>query len=143
MTKCKASDAAAVLIFAVLLLAAGVFVLAGIAQLAATQSLAGRREWDVLSQRVTLENSRAMARQFVLARMFSNVVSTATNGFTNTVWGGFSISPRVDQRLACIGRRLLFPVQTAALKLTRSTPWKGVSAIPRRFELPLVTAQTK
>lgn len=86
-----ADEKGAVLIFAVLLLAAGVFVLTGIAQLAATQALVGQREWEAVTQRVTLENSRAMARQFMLARMFSNVVSTNSFGYT-TNWGGFSIS---------------------------------------------------
>lgn len=88
----SADEKAAVLIFAVLLLAAGVFVLTGIAQLAATQALVGQREWDVLQQRVTLENSRAMARQFMLARMISNVVPTNAVGYTNADLGGFSIS---------------------------------------------------
>ena len=83
---------AAVLVFAVLLLAAGVFVLAGIAQLAATQALVGQNEWEALNRRIKLENSRAMARQFMLARMFNGVVSTNT-GYTNATLGGFSLSP--------------------------------------------------
>jgi len=85
-------DSAAVLVFAVLVLAAGVFVLAGIAQLAATQALVGQNEWDALNRRIKLENSRAMARQFMLSRMFNAVVGTNT-GFTNSSLGGFSVSP--------------------------------------------------
>jgi hypothetical protein len=81
-----------VLVFAVLLLAAGVFVLAGIAQLAATQALVGQNEWEGLNRRIKLENSRAMGRQFMLTRMFNGVVSTNT-GYTNATLGGFSLSP--------------------------------------------------
>lgn len=92
MKKKPPREAAAVLVFAVLLLAAGVFVLAGIAQLAATQAVVGQNEWEALNRRIKLENSRALARQFMLARMFRNVVSTNT-GFTNAVLGGFSVSP--------------------------------------------------
>ena len=83
---------AAVLVFAVLLLAAGVFVLAGVAQLAATQALVGQSEWGALSRRIKLENSRAIGRQFMLARMFNSVVATNT-GYTNAALGGFSVSP--------------------------------------------------
>lgn len=85
-------DAAAVLVFAVLILAAGVFVLAGIAQLAATQAVIGQNEWEALNRRIKLENSRALARQFMLSRMFNGVVGTNT-GFTNASLGGFSVSP--------------------------------------------------
>lgn len=86
------NSAGAVLVFAVLLLAAGVFVLTGIAQLAATQAVVGLNEWSALSRRVTLDNSRAMARQYVLSVMFSNVVPTNAVGYTNAALGGFSIS---------------------------------------------------
>ena len=86
------ASSAAVLVFAVLLLAAGVFVLAGIAQLAATQALVGQNEWDALDRRVMSENSRAIGRQFMLARMFNSVVATNT-GYTNAALGGFSVSP--------------------------------------------------
>ena len=84
--------AGAVLVFAVLLLAAGVFVLTGIAQLAATQAVVGQNEWAALNRRVTLENSRAMARQYVLSVMFSNVVPTNAVVYRNATLGGFSIS---------------------------------------------------
>ena len=92
MKNASQRDSAAVLVFAVLLLAAGVFVLAGIAQLAATQAIVGQNEWDALDRRIMQENSRAMGRQFMLARMFNGVVGTNT-GHTNAVIGGFSVSP--------------------------------------------------
>jgi hypothetical protein len=92
MKNASQRDSAAVLVFAVLLLAAGVFVLAGIAQLAATQALVGQNEWEGLNRRIKLENSRAMGRQFMLTRMFNGVVSTNT-GYTNATLGGFSLSP--------------------------------------------------
>lgn len=98
MKKSPQSDAAAVLVFAVLILAAGVFVLAGIAQLAATQAVIGQNEWDALDRRIRLENSRALGRQFMLARMFNGVVGTNT-GFTNTTLGGFSVSPVSDTNM--------------------------------------------
>ena len=85
-------DVAAVLVFAVLLLAAGVFVLTGIAQLAATQALIGQSDWQALDRRIRLENSRAMARQFMLARMFNGVVAAPIT-FVDTSLGGFTLSP--------------------------------------------------
>jgi len=92
MKNASQRDSAAVLVFAVLLLAAGVFVLAGIAQLAATQAIVGQNEWDALDRRIMQENSRAMGRQFMLARMFNGVVGTNTS-HTNAAIGGFSVSP--------------------------------------------------
>ena len=92
MKNASQRDSAAVLVFAVLLLAAGVFVLAGIAQLAATQAIVGQNEWDALDRRIMQENSRAMGRQFMLSRMFNGVVGTNTS-HTNAAIGGFSVSP--------------------------------------------------
>lgn len=89
------NSSGAVLVFAVLLLAAGAFVLAGIAQLSATQALIGQNEWDALDRRIMLENSRSMARQFMLARMFNGVVNTNI-GYTNAALGGFSLTPATD-----------------------------------------------
>ena len=86
---------AAVLVFAVLLLAAGVFVLTGIAQLSATQALIGQGEWDALRKRIMLDNSRSVARQFMMARMFNGVVSN-TVSFSNSALGGFTLSPVTD-----------------------------------------------
>ena len=92
MKNASQRDSAAVGVFAVLLLAAGVFVLAGIAQLAATQAIVGQNEWDALDRRIMQENSRAMGRQFMLARMFNGVVGTNAS-HTNAAIGGFSVSP--------------------------------------------------
>lgn len=92
MKKSPQRDSGAVLVFAVLLLAAGVFVLAGVAQLAATQAIVGQNEWDALDRRIMSDNSRALGRQFMLSRMFNGVVGTNA-GFTNAVLGGFSVSP--------------------------------------------------
>ncbi len=87
-----ARQRASVMIFAVLLLAAGVFVLAGIAQLAATQAVVGVNEWDALDRRVRLENSRAMARQYVLQHMFHSVITNSVT-YHDASFGGFSLSP--------------------------------------------------
>jgi len=95
MKCCSSGQAAAVLVFAVLVLAAGVFVLAGVAQLAATQALVGQSEWDALRRRIMLENSRSMARQFMMARMFNGIVSTNIN-FSDAALGGFTLSPVTD-----------------------------------------------
>lgn len=80
------------MIFAVLLLAAGVFVLAGIAQLAATQAVIGQNEWEALGRRVRVENSRSLARQYVLQHMFRDVIATNVS-FTHASLGGFTLSP--------------------------------------------------
>ena len=84
-------DRASVLLFAVLVLAAGAFVLAGFAQLAATQAMVGQNEWEAVGRRVRLENSRSIARQFVLQRMFSTVISSSIT-FSGAA-GGFSLTP--------------------------------------------------
>jgi hypothetical protein len=85
-----------VMIFAVLLMTAGIFVLAAVLQLAATQGLSGDAEWDAVERRVTLGNSRAMAREYMHSRIFRGRVPADTNAatviFTNAL-GGFSIAP--------------------------------------------------
>lgn len=90
-----------IMIFAVLLMTAGVFVLAAVLQLAATQGLTGEEEWSALQRRVTLGNSRAMARQYMLSRVFRGTVPASTNlasvAFTNAL-GGFSIQPAGGQQ---------------------------------------------
>lgn len=81
-----------VLVFVVLLLAVGAFVLAGFAQLASTQALVGQEEWNnAVARRIRVENSRAMARQYVMQNMFA---STLTNdaSYTDTPdFGGFQL----------------------------------------------------
>ncbi len=85
-----------VMVFAVLLMTAGVFVLAAVLQLAATQGLSGDAEWDAVQRRVTLGNSRAMAREYMHSRIFRGTVPANTNAasvtFSNAS-GGFSIAP--------------------------------------------------
>lgn len=83
-------SAGAVLVFALLILIVAAVTLGGVAQFAATRALVGAREWDEARQRVLLDNSRAMAREFVLQTMF------LTNGPTNvssaaTAEGGFVV----------------------------------------------------
>lgn len=80
-----------VLVFVVLILAVGAFVLAGIAQLGATQALVGHDEWASLNRRVRVENSRALARQYVLQRMFSSAITNVS--YTNASGlGGFTLA---------------------------------------------------
>lgn len=79
-----------VLVFVVLILAVGAFVLAGIAQLGATQAVVGQDEWASLNRRVRVENSRALARQYVLQKMFSSVITNVS--YTNASGlGGFTL----------------------------------------------------
>ena len=84
------------MIFAVLLMTAGVFVLTAVLQLAATQGLSGEEEWSAVKRRVTLGNSRSMAREYMMSRMFRGTVPADANasgvGFTNE-HGGFAIQP--------------------------------------------------
>jgi hypothetical protein len=86
----------AIMIFAVLLMAAGVFVLAAVLQLAATQAVSGEAEWSALQRRVQLGNSRSMAREYMLSRVFRGTVPASTNlgsaGFSNS-FGGFTVQP--------------------------------------------------
>jgi hypothetical protein len=88
------SNHGAVMIFALALMTAGVFVLAAVLQLAATQGIAGDADWDALDRRVLLLNSRAMAKQHLMFRLFR--VPQATDDwpvvFANAL-GGFSIDP--------------------------------------------------
>ena len=85
-----------VMIFAVLLMTAGIFVLAAVLQLAATQGISGDAEWAALQRRVTLGNSRSMAREYMLSRIFRGSVPANANAasatFSNAL-GGFTITP--------------------------------------------------
>lgn len=86
----------AVMVFAVLLLTAGIFVLAAVLQLAATQGISGEAEWSALQRRVMLGNSRSMGREYMLSRIFRGGVPADANAaaasFSNNA-GGFTISP--------------------------------------------------
>ena len=89
-------ESGAVMVFAVVLLTAGIFVLAAVMQLAATQGISGEAEWSALQRRVILGNSRSMAREYMLSRIFRGSVpadpSAASATFSNAA-GGFAISP--------------------------------------------------
>lgn len=87
----KNTASGSVLVFAVLLLTVGAFVLAGIAQLTATQALIGQNEWEVVNRHVRLDNSRAMARQFVMQRMFIAPIATNISYTDASGYGGFEI----------------------------------------------------
>ncbi len=87
--------AGAVLVFALLVLVVGGTILGGIAQLAVTQSLAGRAEWESSARRIRLENSRALARQYILSqawRGFGSLASGTLNNSETGGLGGFSIT---------------------------------------------------
>jgi len=89
------SQSGAVLLFALLLLVVGGTILGGIAQLAVTQSVAGQAEWDSAARRMHLENSRALARQYILSQMWRGFgqLSTATLATSATGGlGGFEIT---------------------------------------------------
>lgn len=85
----------AVLLFALLLLVVGGTILGGVAQLAVTQAVAGQTEWDSAARRIRLENSRALARQYILSQMWrvfgrlptATLATSATGGL-----GGFEIT---------------------------------------------------
>jgi hypothetical protein len=84
------------MIFAILLMVAGVFVLAAVAQLAATQGISGEIEWEAVRRRVTLGNSRALAREYMLSRVFKGPVpesANASNSVFSSSLGGFDIQP--------------------------------------------------
>lgn len=85
-----------VMLFAVLLLTAGIFVLAAVLQLSATQGVSGEAEWSAVERRATLGNSRTMAREYMLSRVFRGPVPANTNAaavsLSNSM-GGFTIAP--------------------------------------------------
>ncbi len=85
----------AVLVFALLVLVVGATLLGGIAQLAVTQSIAGQGEWDMADRRIRLENSRALARQYILTQMwrgFGSVPNATLNNSATGGTGGFAIT---------------------------------------------------
>jgi hypothetical protein len=85
----------AVLVFALLVLVVGATLLGGIAQLAVTQSIAGQGEWELVAKRIRLENSRSLARQYMLTQMwrgFGRVPNAALNNSATGATGGFAIT---------------------------------------------------
>ena len=82
-------------------MSAGVFVLAAVLQLAATQGLSGEEEWAAVQRRVTLGNSRSMGREYMLERVFRGPVPadpTASSAVFTNILGGFSIQPAESAR---------------------------------------------
>lgn len=88
MKRLAPTEAGAVLVFALLVLVVGGTILGGIAQLAVTQSLAGRSEWESAARRIRLENSRALARQYVLSQMWRGFGGIAPGALGNSLTGG-------------------------------------------------------
>lgn len=85
----------AVLVFALLVLVVGATILGGVAQLAVTQSVAGQAEWESAARRIRLENSRAMARQYVLSQMwrdYGQLPAATLDAGSAGGFGGFAIT---------------------------------------------------
>lgn len=84
-----------VLVFALLILVVGGTILGGIAQLAVTQSIAGQAEWEAVERRVQTENSRVLARQYILTQMwqgFGGLPAATLNNSATGGLGGFQIT---------------------------------------------------
>jgi len=80
------------MIFALLVVIAGAIVLAGWAQLLATRARFADAADDSQARRVTLENARAYARQYILTNMPSGTVPGMTNANFPTPWGNRTIT---------------------------------------------------
>ena len=81
-------------IYALVVMVAGTFVLAGWAHLMATRTLYTEQLPDGITRRLTLENSRLMATQYVLQYMAG--AGAGTNAAVSTDFGGFSVSVAPD-----------------------------------------------
>jgi len=91
----------AVLVFALLLLVVGATILGGITQVAVTHVRASQSEWDAVARRVQLENSRALARQYILTqcwRGYGELPSGSLSASATGGLGGFAIT-NVDPEL--------------------------------------------
>ena len=86
-TRGKTRDGA-VLVFALLVLVVGATILGGVAQLAVTQSVAGQTEWESAARRIRLENSRAMARQYIMSQMWQGYGQLPLATLSTNVTGG-------------------------------------------------------
>jgi len=80
----------ALMVLALLVVLAGAVVLAGWAQLLATRAVFAESASSGQNRRIALENSRSIARGYLLANMISNAIP-ATNIITS--WGNITISP--------------------------------------------------
>jgi hypothetical protein len=134
---------AAVLIFAVLLLSAGVFVLAGVAQLAATQALVGQGEWDSLGRRVTLENSRVMARQYMLSRMYHEPISTINGASISSDLGGFAVTNGVNASVASYWSNAVLPSSSSDLRINPFSPMERGGFYPAAVGITLSNGTTE
>lgn len=81
-------------IYALVVMVAGTFVLAGWAHLMATRTLYTEQLPEGITRRLTLENSRLMATEYVLQYMSGAAIST--NAVVSTPFGGFSVSVAPD-----------------------------------------------
>jgi len=78
------------LVLALLVVLVGAVVLAGWAQLLATKAVFAESASSGQNRRIALENSRSIARGYLLANMISNAIP-ATNIVTS--WGNITVSP--------------------------------------------------
>ncbi len=83
------------MVFALLLLVVGALILGGVAQLTATQAVVGEGEWDSARRRITVENSRAMARQYWRTRMFLGSAPPSASLTNADGLGGFNLTPAI------------------------------------------------
>jgi hypothetical protein len=82
-----------VLIFALLVVVVGAFVLAGWATMLATRSLHGDTSITAQQRRIAVANGRALARQYLLAGITNGSVAATTNPVALAGgWGGFSVT---------------------------------------------------
>lgn len=84
--------AGAVLVFALLVLVVAATILGGVAQLAVTQSVAGQGEWNSAARRIQVENSRALARQYILSQMFLGSGRLSRGSLDAGLLGKFSVT---------------------------------------------------
>ena len=95
------------MIIALLVVIAGAMVLAGWAQLLATRAAFADSEDLGQERRVTLENARAFARQYILTNMPSGSVPGLTNANFPTPWGNSTITISGSTNIWTTPRRML------------------------------------
>lgn len=91
-TRRSLTSSGAVLAFALLIMVVAATILGGIAQLAVTQTIAGQAEWVAASRRIQLENSRALARQYILSQMWRGYGALAPASLSVSGLGGFTLT---------------------------------------------------
>ena len=87
----SATESGVVMIYALLVIIAGAFVLAAWAQLMATQAI--NRDQAIVAQnrRIAVENGRSLAQQYLLERLPAGTIAGATYAAPGG-WGGFTIT---------------------------------------------------